>query len=72
MNAPIDIEQKVEYLNTGNALSHVDERSYEESKIGGQSSMMGEQDFGFTFGKGLSDSLHSQMANSQGSSSPKF
>jgi len=32
--------------------------------------MMGEQDFGFTFGKGLSDST--QMANSQGSSSPKF
>ena len=65
---PINLDQKQKYLNTGNLLSNVDERSFEESKMG-QSSMIGEQDFGFNFGRGgLSDSI----GNSQGSASPKF
>ena len=33
--APIDCEKKISYLNTGLALSHVDEASHEESKMGG-------------------------------------
>jgi hypothetical protein len=40
--APIDTDKKIVYLNTGLELSHVDERSHEESRMGDQSSMFGE------------------------------
>jgi hypothetical protein len=29
------MKQKMKYINTGANLSHIDERSYEESKFGG-------------------------------------
>jgi len=34
MIPPIDLNQKIKYINTGAMLSNVDERSYEESKMG--------------------------------------
>ena len=39
---PINVDKKLMYLNKDALLSNVDEASYEESKLGGLSSMFGD------------------------------
>ena len=39
---PINCDKKINYINAAAMLSNVDERSHEESRLGGQSSMFGD------------------------------
>jgi len=42
LDTPADVKEKINFINTGAIMCNITERSYEESKIGGGSSMMGD------------------------------